>query len=167
MKSRIKKTDISSVAPFFLFAFFAICVVTVLLIGVKLYRNQSERDINGYSNRTVSQYITTRIRQGDKYDSFFVGDFKAKLPKSKGDTFFFTETLGDAEYYTCIYCYDGYLCELFAPASEEFDPTAGERIVEVNDVVFTDNGHTLTVDITYKDNSVRSLILYLRSQRGE
>lgn len=167
MKTKIKRTNISSIAPFFLFVFFAICVVTTLLIGAKLYRNQTERDRIGYSNRTVSQYLTTRIRQSDRYDSFFIGDFYTKEPSESGNTFFFCEVIGGAEYYTCIYCHDGYLYELFSAATDTMDLTSGEKILEVKSISFTDNKSTVTVDITHADGSTQSLILYVRSERGE
>ena len=167
MKTKIKRTDVVSVLPFFLFALFAICTVSVLLAGAKLYRNQTERDRNGYTQRTVAQYVTTRIRQADKYDSFFVGDFDEKLPKEQGNAFFFTETLGGAEYYTCIYCYDGYLCELFAAAEDSFEPSAGERIIEVEGILFSYNGETVNVNITHSDRDSQRLILYVRSSRED
>lgn len=167
MKNKVKRTDASSLLPFFLFALFAICIVTVLLMGAKLYKNQTQRDRNGYIQRTVAQYVTTRIRQGDKYDSFFVGDFDEKLPKEQGNAFFFTETLGGAKYYTCIYCYEGYLYELFASADDSFEPTAGEKIMEVKNINFLYNGKELCADITYDDESSKTLVLYVRSSEGE
>ena len=108
---KTKRFDISFIAPLFLFAFFSICVMSVLIMGADLYRKQTQRDLVGYNHRTVSQYISTRIHQSDKHDSFFVSDFNTQTPQSKGNAFFFTEIINGSEYYTCIYSHDGYLYE--------------------------------------------------------
>jgi hypothetical protein len=85
---KTKRFDISFIAPLFLFAFFSICVMSVLIMGADLYRKQTQRDLVGYNHRTVSQYISTRIHQSDKHDSFFVSDFNTQTPQSKGNAFF-------------------------------------------------------------------------------
>ncbi len=167
MKTKTKKIDISSVTPFVLFAFFAICVMVVLLLGAKLYRAQTQRDLIGYNQRTVSQYISTRLRQSDKYDSYFVADFNDKLPKSDGNAFFFTETINGAEYYTCIYCHDGYLYELFAAKNDAWEIDAGERILQVKSVSFINEGKNIKVNITHTDDRLQTLIINLRCSGGK
>ena len=167
MKTKTKKIDISSIAPFFLFAFFAICVMAVLLLGTKLYQTQTQRDMVGYNQRTVSQYISTRIHQSDKYDSYFVADFNEKIPQSEGNAFFFIETINNTQYYTCIYCHDGYLYELFASMEDTLDVNAGERLLQVKSVKFNDNEKNITVDIVHTDESTQTLVINLRSSVGE
>lgn len=162
MKTKIKRINVSSVAPLFLFAFFAICVMTVLFLGAKLYREQTERDLNGCNNRIVAQYISTRIHQSDKYDSYFVSDFDKKTPSTNGNAFFFSEMINGSEYYTCIYYHDNYLYELFSSKEDSLDITAGERILQVESVSFIDNGGSITVDITYPDQSTQTVIINLR-----
>ena len=162
MKTKTKKIDISYIAPFFLFTFFAICVMSVLIIGAKLYRIQSQRDIVGYNNRTVSQYISTRIRQSDKYESFFVSDFNVKSPQTTGNAFFFTEIIDGVEYYTCIYYHDGYLCELFACSEDYLDISAGEKILQIKALAFFADDNNSTVDITHIDGSEQTIMLNLR-----
>lgn len=163
MKTKSPKTDIGAIAPLCLFAFFAICVVTVLFMGANIYSKQTERDRVGYNSRTVAQYITTRVRQSDRYDSFFIGDFNEKTPKENGNTFFFAETIGEETYYTCIYCHNGYLYELFASATEQLDMAAGEPVLAAKAVSFTGNGKTISVNITNADDSVQTLMLHPRS----
>lgn len=162
MKTKAKNIDISSFAPLFLFACFSICVMSVLLIGADLYRKQAERDVTGYQKRTVSQYITTRIHQSDSYDACFVGDFETRSPQSTGNTFFFTETINGAEYYTCIYCHDGYLHELFASADATLDLSAGEPLLRVESVNFVDNGRNIIAMITHIDGSRQKIVVNLR-----
>ena len=159
---KTKRFDISFIAPLFLFAFFSICVMSVLIMGADLYRKQTQRDLVGYNHRTVSQYISTRIHQSDKHNSFFVSDFNTQTPQSKGNAFFFTEIINGSEYYTCIYSHDGYLYELFAAKEDSLDITAGERILEVQSVEFIDNGKNITVNVTHLDDSVQTIVINLR-----
>lgn len=163
MKNKTKGIDVSSVAPFFLFAIFAICVVSVLFTGAGLYRQQIQRDQNGYNERTVSQYITTRIRQGDKLNSFFIGDLQSKTPAESGNTFFYRESINGVDYYTCIYCCEGYLYELFTAADAELDPSAGERIAKLQSLSFSSDGRILNVSIVHENGLDQRLSLCLRS----
>ncbi len=162
MKTKTNTLSITSIAPFVLFAAFAICIMSVLLMGTGLYQNQTERDRIGYQNRTAMQYITTRIRQSDKSDACFVSDLDNIKPQSTGNAFFFSETINGAEYYTCMYCYDGYLYELFTEAADSLDADAGQRVLEVGDVNFIDNGEMITVLITHTDGTVGKSAVYLR-----
>ena len=164
MKRHIKRIDLSILAPLLLFTVFALCVITVLLTGAKIYRNYTARDQTGYDHRTVAQYITTRIRQSDACEAFFVGDFSEATPKSEGDTFFFCEVFGDETYYTRIYCHDGYLYELFALAGDPFEPCDGEKILAVGDLHFAAEGDQVTVEIEYADGSRQTLVLHMRSR---
>ena len=162
MKTKSKSIDISFLAPLFLFACFSICVLSVLLIGADLYRTQTERDITDYRRRTVSQYITTRIRQSDSYDACFVGDFETAAPQSTGNAFFSTETIDGKVYYTCMYCHDGYLYELFAAADVPPDFSAGEPIIPVKSVIFIDDGRNIHAMITHTDGSQQKTVVNLR-----
>lgn len=166
MKTKTNKINISSVAPVVLFAFFAICVMTVLLLGTKLYQTQIQRDMIGYNQRTVSQYISTRIHQSDKYDSYFVADFNDKIPQSEGNAFFFTETINGAQYYTCIYCHDGYLYELFASMEDPLDVDAGERILQVKSVTFINDEKNITINIVHTNESTQTLVINIRTSGG-
>lgn len=163
MKTKTNTISITSLAPFFLFAAFAICIMSVLLMGTGLYQNQTKRDRIGYQKRTAAQYITTRIRQSDKYDACFVGNLDNIEPQSTGNACFFAETINGAEYYTCMYCHDGYLYELFTAAADSLDADSGERVLEVSNVSFIDNGEMITVLITHTDGTVQKSAVYLRS----
>lgn len=165
MNNKIKKLDIGSIAPFVLFAIFSICIVSVLLTGASLYRKQNVRDNAGYERRTVAQYIATKVRQSDLDGSYFVGDFYKKSPSSEGNSLFLYEDIEGELYYTCIYCYNGYLYELFAEAENNFEPRDGEPIVEVGALKFKNSEGMITTEITYKDGSSRMLCLYPRSSQ--
>ena len=160
-----KRLSFDSLAPFFLFAVFTISVVAVLIGGAKIYRNQADADIFGYEKRTAALYISTRVRQNDLDGMCFVGDFYKAQPSDEGNTLFLYEEIGGELYYTCIYCYNGYLYELFAEAGNDFSPADGEAIIEVDALRFKNDSGFICVEITYKDGTSRSLMLYPRSSQ--
>ena len=128
MKRENRFLRITALTPLLLFAVFASCVVIVLLFGADNYQKLTRRDRDSYEHRTAVQYLTTRIRQSDAAGMVFVGEFHEAVPKESGDTVFIRETLGERTFYTRIYCYGGYLCELFAEDTAELAPEDGERI---------------------------------------
>ena len=164
---KLKKTNISVVAPLLLLAFFAVSVVLVLLTGATLYRNQVEKNSIAYDRRTVSQYISMRVRQSDLKDAYFIGDFYGTEEQATGNTFFALEEHKGILYSTRIYCHDGYLYELFSIHGAEFQPQDGEALFAIQDLQYTRDGNSLLVDITYADNTNQTLVLLLRSGREE
>lgn len=177
MNKQTNKNQVSSLAPLVLFVVFTTCVLTVLLTGADVYQKISNRDRNAFQQRTVAQYITTRIRQSDMADMIFVGNFndnpgahseserQKSASETTGDTLFLKEELGGRTFYTRIYCNDGYLRELFAQAGLEFAPTMGVQILELKALQFTMDDELLYVQITYTDDSTENLVLHPHSEK--
>lgn len=163
MKTRRNESKFGIVMPFMLFTVFALCVITVLITGAKIYKSFTARDQIGYDHRTVSQYLTTRIRQSDAEKAYFIGDFHDPVSKPQGDTFYFCEYFGEETYYTRIYCHDGYLYELFSVSNEPFDPRDGEKILPVGNVQFSVADDIVTANIEYADGTHQTLHIYMRS----
>ena len=169
MKSETHTRHTSAIAPLLLFVIFTICILSVLLAGTDVYRKLSYRDQNSFQHRTVAQYLTTRIHQSDVIDAISVGDFSAISEDRQsngtitGDTLILREEIHGRIYHTRIYCYEGYLRELFSPAGLDFSPQNGERILEVQDLCFTLQNRLLSIEITYTDNSTETLHLSLHS----
>lgn len=163
MKQRTKSFQISALAPWLLFAVFASCVVIVLLFGAESYRGLSHRDRRSYQQRTAVQYLTTRIRQSDVDGMVFVGNFDTAQPDAAGDTLFICETLGGRTYYTRIYCYDGYLCELFAEASEAFEPGDGQRVLQADGLQITHKERVLAMKLTFADGETATFRVTCRA----
>ena len=89
-----------------------------------------ERGQRAFDERTVPQYITTRVRQADTADGVLVGSFHGISSLE------IYEELDGSTYITRIYCYEGYLRELFCEESAEMLPEDGEPIVEAENVMF-------------------------------
>ena len=119
MKQKKRKTD--ALVVLLLFGVFAACVLSVLLTGADAFHRLARRDQLSYDRRTVGQYLSTRVRQADRLGQVSVSSFEG-LP-----ALVFTEEIGGEEYETLVYCYDGYLRELFASAGGGFLPEDGEK----------------------------------------
>lgn len=140
---REKDHSLNGLLALVLFGVFAACVLSVLLTGADVYQRLTERDRAGYESRTAAQYIATRVRQADRAGGVTAGSFGG------ADTLELWETAGGGTYVTRVYCYDGWLRELFADAAGDFVPADGQQVLEADSltVVLSDSG-LLTVEIT-------------------
>ena len=143
-----------------LFGVFTICILAVLFSGAGTYERLVQRQQNGYAERTVPQYIATKVRQADMSGAVSIGEFSG-VPALE-----LTEILAKEEYITRIYCYGGYLRELYCAASGSFQPEDGECILETEQVDFSLEDNCLQIVITGADGKITRQVLTLRSTRG-
>ena len=114
---------IGGLSVLLLFSLFAVCVLFVLLFGADAYRRVTSRDQAAYDRRTAVQYLSTKVRQTKN------GGAVSLLPDAAaGDVLVLAEEAGGEAYVTLIYCYDGWLRELFTAAGADFSPDAGEKL---------------------------------------
>lgn len=157
MKRNGIQHHIDSLAPLLLFGVFSACVLAVLLTGAQAYRRLTGRDGESYERRTAVQYVATRVRQSDSLDSVAVEDFRG-VPA--------LVLLEEGGYATRIYCYDGYLMELYAAQEDLMVPGDGERILEARGLELSLEEGLLTAVITDGTGEETSLYLSLRSGEG-
>ena len=160
MKTERNKRKLDNLLVLLLFGIFAICILAVLLTGADIYQRLSARDQDSYDQRTAAQYLTTRIRQADQIDSVSVRDFKGQ------DALVFTQSIEGSTYETLVYCYDGYLRELFTVADGDFLPEDGEKVLEAQQLSVSLDGQIVHVELTGTAGEKQELTLYLRSGRG-
>lgn len=135
-------------------------VLAVLLTGADVYQRLAVRDQHSYDQRTVAQYLTTRVRQADRLNDVRIEPFGGQ------DALVFTEVIDGSTYETLVYCYDGYLRELFAAAGGDFLPEDGEKVLAAQSLSIRQTGQLLDVELTSPSGEVQSLNLYLRSGKG-
>lgn len=160
MKKERGKGNIGGLAALLLFGVFALCLLVVLLTGADSYQRLAQRDQSAYSHRTVAQYLTARVRQGDAADTIEVSGF------GDGDALLLKERIDGVDYETRVYCFEGALWELFAFAGEEFAPEDGERLLPLGGLELSLEGQRLTARIINDDGTVQILTLFLRSGEG-
>ena len=140
-----------------LFAVFAVCVLTVLLTGADVYKRLVERDRDSYDRRTAVSYLTTRVRQADRLEAVELQEFGGV------QALVLSEEIEGADYATWIYCYDGYIRELFAAADSGLMPDAGDKVLEAEALSFGWEDDFLCVEVIASDGVPQSLKLHLRS----
>ena len=183
MNESLTKKSLLSLAPLLLFAVFTACILMVLLSGADIYHKIAKRDQRSINQRTVSQYLTTRLHQSDAADMVSVGSFENPVQSASsstpteatvnslsqyrtnlaGDTLYLREELNGRIYYTRIYAHAGMLRELFAAEGLNFKPSHGTVILPLKDLHFTLQDGLLTIDITYEDGTSENLFIALRS----
>lgn len=141
-----------------LFGVFAACVLMVLLTGARAYRGLTERDRAAYDRRTCVQYIATKVRQGDAAGAVTVEPF--------GDTAALRLDDGEAGCVTRLYCFDGWLMELYTFADAELSPQDGERIMPLAGLELSLEDGLLTAEIEAGEGVTDTLRLSLRSEEG-
>lgn len=161
MRHRTNKHKLDGLIALVLFGVFAACVLSVLLTGADVYRRLTERDREAYSRRTCVQYVATKVRQARSGSDIRVDNFDGV------DRVSLVEEIEGDKYVTMVYCFDGYLRELFTfddPEGEVFFPEDGEKIIEAQDMTASLDDGLLTVNITDGSGNESTITL---SARGE
>ena len=160
MKDRNEKLSVDGVLALVLFGIFALCVLAVLLLGARGYQRLTERGQNSYNRRTAVQYITTRVHQADALSAVSIGSI------GSAEALELTESIDGVSYVTRVYYHDGYIRELYSPATLEFHPNDGERILPAAGLDFTLENGLLTAEITEADGQTVEVCVALRSKGG-
>ncbi len=160
MKMQKTERSLSTIAALLLFAVFAVGVLSVLLGGVGSYRRITERDENAYHDRTGVQYLMTKLRQAESPEAIGVASFGG------GDALQITQMVDGEGFITRIYCYDGWLMELFTPIDGEFSPADGERVLSAASLKLGREENLLELSLTDSDGKVIPLRYALQSGEG-
>lgn len=159
MKNQVRNSKITDLMSLVVFGVFALCVLLVLLTGADVYRNLVDRGERAYESRTAAQYVATRVRQADT-GGITVEDFGGQ------DALVLREQINGKTYLTRVYCYEGFIRELFTAESGNFSPRDGEKILEAEELTFALEQDLLTARIVLSDGRSQELTLYLRSGEG-
>lgn len=158
MKRQETKHHMDGLLMLLLFGVFAVCVLIVLLTGARAYRGLTDRDRTAYDRRTCVQYIATKVRQGDAAGAVTVEPF--------GDTVALRLNDSEAGCVTRLYCFDGWLMELYAFADGELEPQNGERIMPLEGLELSLEDGLLTAELQMGGGVTDRLRLSLRSEEG-
>lgn len=148
---RENSSRITDVLALLCLTVFALCVLLVLLTGAESYRKLVSSGEESYERRTALQYLTTRVRQAETVET---GAFEGCEALILG------ETIDGETYTTWVYCYDGWLRELYAVPGAKLPPQAGEAILEAENFVLELEENLLTVNLGSDE-----LLLHLPSGR--
>ena len=138
MKKRNVGFDV--IAGLFLVCAFASSLFFTLAGGVRIYKDVSAVLASQYTSRTALGYITAKLHQSDAAGCVslgVLGDVPAVV---------ISETIDGEAYKTYVYCWEGYIMELFCPASEPLLPADGLRVIAAEKLDFFMDGGFLRID---------------------
>lgn len=160
IKQQPRKHSVEGLAVLLLFGVFASCILSVLLMGADVCQKVAARDQASYDRRTAAQYLATRVRQADCGGGIVLDRFDGQ------DALVLPQTLDGVEYYTYVYCYDGYLRELFAAADAPMTAADGEKVLPAAALALEAEGSCLTARLQASDGFWQQVTLDLRSGEG-
>lgn len=153
----MKKNNMTSIMVLLVFAVFTVSILMVLLSGSDIVRRIIERDQKSYNQRTAAQYLTTRAHQSDQEGAVFV------RTSEQTDILVFTEVIDGTLYETSIYCYDGYLREMYCQAGLDLPLEFGEKILPMHNFEVTLDNSLLHITLEMTHGSTQTVLLHLRS----
>ena len=160
MKEKSNGQFISGLTALVLLCVFGVGILSVLLSGAGVYRRLGERDRMAYDSRTCLQYVATKVRQAPAPDSVALSEF------GESDCLRLSQWVDGTEYWTRVYCYEGWMMELFTVAGEGFAPEDGEKILQVDSFSLSRDGTLLSVEIVDSRGDADSILLSLRGGEG-
>lgn len=154
-----KRQAIPTLAAFLLLCIFAVSVLGVLLAGAQAYSRLTRRDSHAYDSRTGLQYVAARVRQAYAPQAVSVTDFGGV------DALTVIQQVDGQDYVTRVYCYEGWLMELFCAADGRFEPRDGEKLLPAQSLELERQGELLHVRLT-QEQQCNELILHLGQGEG-
>lgn len=156
MNRKSGKLNISGVAATILFAVFAVCILSLLLSGAGVYRRITTADDAAFNRRTASQYVITKLQGASNAAAVSAGTF------GKSDAILIEESIDGKIYVTRIYCFDGWLRELWSAQEDELSPEAGEKILEIESLKVSRQDDLLKLELEEKESGLAELSFCLR-----
>ena len=138
---------IDTIFVLIIFSIFAMSVLLVLTLGASMYKNMTETSRDGQAERTLLSFIWTKVKNSDEGGIVYVGEFHGQ------NALCFDEIIGDEEYQTVVYYYDGWVYELFYDKSIELLPSEGERVMEIENLLFEEAEYGL-IKVSAGDKSL-------------
>lgn len=138
-----------------LFALIVLSLLSVLIIGMGVYKNIASDRAATDDTRLGLSLITTSIHAADSIDSVGMG------AGPEGNSLVLIERDGDSSYETRIYLFEGRIVEEYATEQSPYTPEKATAIVDSQTFSFGYRDGLLTIETDQGSASV-----YLRSMQG-
>lgn len=157
-----RSTKIDSVFVIALFTMFAVTAFLLILIGAKQYQHTADTMDANYESRTISSYLTEKLRQNDSQGTIRITDIE-------GTHALALETVeNDVTYITYIYYYENALREIVVNEQSIFSLGSGQEIITTGG--FTAElvkNNLIKITITTTEDQKETLFLPLHSNSGK
>ncbi len=157
-----RSLKMDSVFVIALFTMFAITAFLLILIGAKQYQHTADAMDANYESRTISSYLTEKIRQNDNSGKVYISKLDGL------DALAIETTQNDITYVTYIYYYKDALREIVVNESSVFSLETGQEIIKTGgfaaEMVDDD---LIKITITTNANNSQTLYLPIHSNAGK
>lgn len=158
MNKNTKNHTIDIVFVIVLFSCFAISILMITGMGASIYQNIVDNMTQNYNTRTSYSYIVNKIHQSDENGNVTVGTFNGQ------DALIINEEIDNIAYCTYMYYYDNHLKELFTRKGQDFDPSYGNDILELDGFKMVKLSDSLIkFEITPKDGNTQTIYTHTRT----
>lgn len=146
-----------------LFTIFAATAFLAVLIGARQYQTTADSMNYNYEVRTASSYLEEKIRQNDTQDAISIVTLQDDVTAVALGT-----TENEVQCYTYIYCYDGWLRELYVTENASYALSAGQPLVELHGLSAEFAGkQLLKITFTGTDDVAYPVYLSLHASFGK
>lgn len=137
-----------------LLGLFALSSLILITAGSEIYQNTVKNMQSNYEMRTSTSYLSEKVRHAKSFELTTLKDT---------DAIAISSYVGETEYVTYLYYYDGYLRELYTSADTDLGSSmlaAGQKITKLNSLTFDkdDNG-LIKATLVYTDNHDTFILL--------
>lgn len=135
-----KNLDVGAIGGLIIVCVFAVAMFMTLAFGSLIYKDVSDVMEGQYTVRTAASYLSTRVRQGNARGMVSLGEFdgcEALIIREE------SATVADEAYLTYIYCWNGYLRELYCVEGSAMLASDGDEIIAADSVSFELDGTLL------------------------
>lgn len=145
-----------------LFTMFAITSFLLILICAKQYQHTADTMDANYESRTISSYLTEKVRQNDSQGKIWVTELE-------GTQALALETReNDTTYITYIYYHNNALREIVVNEHSVFSLESGQKIIQTGGFSAEQiNKNLIKVTIINAEKNKDTLYLSLRSNNGK
>lgn len=162
MRRNGEKIHIDFLLGVLVFGIFAVGIIASLLAGAGAYKRLTERDSAAYDARVCTSYLTTKLRATEPEKISFVED-----GAPSGGALRISETVEGEEYASYIYCYEGWICELYTVGEYEPDYEFGEKLLEIKGLDMSLEKGIFNADIVTSGGDRRHVTVFVGSGEGK
>lgn len=143
--------QLSPVINWIILSIFALAMVFVVYLGAITFDRMHDEANQMFNERTLHLYFNQRFKQADALGAVVVGEDRLQI--------------NHPGYYTLLYLEDGYLVEQVSETNQIME-LSGQRIAQVAQVSFKQEGNQIVVDVIHQDLEEMSYRFTLISEVG-
>lgn len=139
MKNAPDGRGFRTVVVFCLAGLYFVLAIGVTVLGSSIYRSVAVAADENSTHRAALSYVVNQVRRSGK-DTVALGEFEGVPALCLSET-----TPEGYVYLTYIYCYEGYLRELYTEADSGLLPADGTALIELEKLEFSLTGELVSV----------------------